>query len=293
VATPGGTHTVIMADHDTAGSVITEYLAEQCDRLITLTSDDLADAEVVHDTRIALRRLRSTLRTFADLFPADQATELDREARWLGGLLGELRDRDVLADRIADHADRAADLSPGQVSPVLAELGDQREQARRELEVALRSARTAELLATILIWRNWPPLTEVADQPAALIGDRVRQARKKERKRVRQAIRTGAHDEELHRARKAAKRHRYALEIEALAGAATAEKSKKKRKKRKKRAKRSRKLQRLLGRHQDAVVAARFLESRPDGPETAEVRRRLIRRERAIAADTRLGGGSR
>ncbi len=275
-----------MADPDTAGSVITEYLAEQCDRLIALTADDLADVEVVHDTRIALRRLRSTLRTFADLFPAEEAASLDREARWFAGLLGEVRDRDVLADRIAHHSEEDPELSPGQVLPVLAELGEQREQAHRELEDALGTERTAELLATILIWRNWPPLTEVADEPPGLIGDRVDQARKKERKRVRQAIRSGAHDEELHRARKAAKRHRYALEIEKAAGVVTGKPSKKKRKKLKKRAKRSRKLQRLLGRHQDSVVAAGFLAAEPDSdrnPGQGDPRRRLLRREHDLA----------
>ncbi|WP_152362852.1 CHAD domain-containing protein [Microlunatus speluncae] len=279
-----------MADHDTAGSVLTGYLGEQCDRVITLTTAGLADAETVHDTRIALRRLRSTLRSFADLFVTEEAAKLDREAQWLAGLLGELRDRDVLADRIADHADLAPELSAKQVRPVLRELADQRDAARRTAIEALRSDRYADLIAVITWWRDRPPLTAEADQPAGVIADRVRRAGRQERRRVRQAIKTGAHDEDLHRARKAAKRHRYALELEALAGTAKGERSKKKRQKRKRRAKRSRKLQRLLGRHQDAVVAARFLVSgltADPGAKQAEARRRLLRRERAIAEKLR------
>lgn len=274
----------------TAGSVITGYLAEQCDRVLALTPEGLAEPEVIHATRVALRRLRSTLRTFADLFPEDQAAALDREASWFAGLLGEVRDRDVLADRIAEHAEEAADLSADQVQPVLSELGEQRYEAEQEVADTLGTDRYAELIATLLIWRNWPPLTEAADQPAELITDRVRRARRRERKRMRQAVESGGDDERLHRARKAAKRHRYALEIGALAGAVSGGRSKKQRKKDKKRAKRSRKLQKLLGRHQDSVVAARFLTSGIGtdlDPVADEARRRLLRREHDLAAELR------
>ena len=159
-------------------------------------------------------------------------------------------------------------------------------------EDALRSERSAELLATILIWRNWPPLTEVADEPAGLIADRVRRARRKERKRVRQAIRSGAHDEELHRARKAAKRHRYALEIEAQAGAATGN--------RRRRSGRSRRSgPSAAGSCSGCSAGTRTPSSPPDSwtrPDWTGIpgrgpAARLIRREHDLA-DTRLGGGS-
>jgi CHAD domain-containing protein len=278
-----------MADHLTAGSVVTEYLAKHCDRLIALTPEALADPEVVHDTRTSLRRLRSTLRTFAGLVDADQAEHLDRETSWFAGVLGELRDRDVLADRFTQHADDLPELTADQVRPVIDDLGSQRDDASRDAAEAIGSDRYAELIATATRWRDEPPLTEVAAGPAELIIERTRRARRKERKRVKQAVKAGAPDEDLHRARKAAKRHRYAIEVESLAVVARGSTSKKKRKKRKKRARRSRKLQQRLGRHQDAVVAARFLESRPDtAAEPRKIRRILLRHERAIADETRL-----
>lgn len=274
-----------MGKESAAGAVAT-YLREQCEPVLALTAAGLTDPETVHDTRVALRRLRSTVRTFAGLFEPGPARRLDREARWLAGLLGELRDPDVLAERIADQAGRAADLTAAEVAPVLADLADQRERALAVADRELGSPRFADLRTALKLWRDDPPLRAGASAAAAELVDRVRQAGRTEKKRVRRAARDGADDETLHRARKAAKRHRYALELE---DRLPRRRSAKQRRKHRRRARYSRKLHQRLGRHQDAVVAAEFLASRSDtAPEPAAVRRRLLDRERAVAEDTRL-----
>ncbi|MFC7621853.1 CHAD domain-containing protein [Microlunatus sp. GCM10028923] len=268
---------------DKAGTVLRGYLAEQCQAVTGLTAAGLADVEVIHDTRVALRRLRSTLRTFARLFEPVQAEWLEREARWLAEVLGQVRDPDVLADRIAEHADREAGLDAAEVALMLTDLGDRRERARRSAAVALESPRYAELRAVLDRWRVAPPIV-VTGVPAAELLQLVRRTGRTERKRVRRAARNGSDDEVLHRVRKAAKRHRYALELE---DRLPVRRSAKQRRKYRRRAKRSRQLHQRLGLHQDAVVAAQFLEARPEDG-TASVRRRLLDRERAIADQTRL-----
>ena len=56
---------------------------------------------VVHPTRVAVRRLRSTIRVFADLFEPSEAEHLEEELVWWADLLGRVRDLDILAERQA------------------------------------------------------------------------------------------------------------------------------------------------------------------------------------------------
>ncbi|MEO9181726.1 MAG: CHAD domain-containing protein [Acidimicrobiales bacterium] len=56
----------------------------------------------VHQARLSIRRLRSTLRTFGDFFDPEWSTPLLGELSWYGGALGEVRDLDVLRTSITD-----------------------------------------------------------------------------------------------------------------------------------------------------------------------------------------------
>ena len=53
------------------------------------------DTEFVHQARVATRRMRSALRLFRDAFPEGTAAYLQGEMKWLGSLLGAVRDLDV------------------------------------------------------------------------------------------------------------------------------------------------------------------------------------------------------
>src|SRR6478672_8914293 len=84
-----------------SGGVLADYIAEQ--HRVMLTGDVAirrGNQGAVHKTRVASRRLRSTLRTFAPMFDAVQATRLDEELRWYAGVLGEVRDAQVLYRRL-------------------------------------------------------------------------------------------------------------------------------------------------------------------------------------------------
>lgn len=66
-----------------AADVLAPYIAEQ---YRVMLAGDVAlhrgDDAVIHKTRVATRKLRSTLRVFAPLLNRKQATALDRELRW-------------------------------------------------------------------------------------------------------------------------------------------------------------------------------------------------------------------
>lgn len=56
----------------------------------------------VHQARLSIRRIRSTLRTFGDLVDPEWSTPLLGELSWYAGVLGEVRDLDVLRTSVTD-----------------------------------------------------------------------------------------------------------------------------------------------------------------------------------------------
>ena len=71
------------------------YLAEQDDALIAGDLTLRRGLGGIHPTRVATRRLRSTLRVFADFLDPARAQAFDAELSWYAGLLGGVRDREV------------------------------------------------------------------------------------------------------------------------------------------------------------------------------------------------------
>jgi len=231
----------------TLGELVAAYLATQCD---VLASNDVGlrtGAPVVHKTRVAARRLRSTLRVFGDVFGEQPAQELNNELVWYAELLGQVRDREVLSKRLVQHI---SDLPQEQLrGPVEAEitktLAAERDDAMQRLSRGMRSRRYQHLLKLLRSWKSAPPLTNAADETDTTAAQYVKKAKQKANKRLRSA---DGDIEELHRARKATKRLRYAAELVEPADGTM-----------KSVAKEAENLQTLLGEHQDAVVSAQFL----------------------------------
>jgi CHAD domain-containing protein len=233
----------------TVGELVATYLAAQC---VVLVSNDIGlriGAPVVHQTRVAARRLRSTLRVFGDVVDAAPADELNNELAWYAELLGQVRDREVLNTRLTKLI---ADLPPEQVrGPVEAEitkaLSKERDDGIERLNAAMRTRRYRQLVRLLRGWKTAPPFTDVAARKGKIAVKYVEQAKEKAGKRLRKA---DDDVERLHRARKAEKRLRYAAELVEPADRrmkATVRKAKN--------------LQTVLGEHQDAVVAANFLST--------------------------------
>ena len=236
----------------TVADLVARYVREQCDEILR---GDLAlrlGEPRVHKTRVALRRLRSTLRVYGALFDAEPAQRLESELRWLATLLGEVRDREVLQTRFeAQLAELPAELVLGPVAADLdTVLSGERRQHLQQLLGELGSPRQLELLEALGRWRTEPPFLEGASAAVEQVRAPVRAARQQLRRRLRQAQQaTGPHQEELlHRARKAAKRARYAAELAVPAWSKAA-----------RHAERAQDLQTVLGEHQDSVVASVFL----------------------------------
>jgi len=104
------------------------------------------DPEDVHQARVATRRLRSDLRTFATLVDDHWSQGLRDELGWIAGLLGAVRDTDVLLERLRVHAGELPDVDTKAVTALLRRLEDQREGARESLLAAMDSQRYVDLL---------------------------------------------------------------------------------------------------------------------------------------------------
>ena len=104
------------------------------------------DPEELHLARVAIRRLRSDLRTVAPILDGDWVASVRSELGWIADALGAVRDLDVLRERfvgqigVLDSGDLAG------FEALLAELHSQWSEARRKLLVALDSSRYVDLL---------------------------------------------------------------------------------------------------------------------------------------------------
>jgi CHAD domain-containing protein len=235
-----------------ASDVLAGYVAEQ---QRVMLAGDLAlrrgDDVVVHKTRVATRRLRSTLRVYGELFDEVRAAALDGELQWYAALLGEVRDRQVLTKRLdamLDELDESLQLGPVRTR-VDAELSREKSERWQLLVAALSGDRYLSLLADVDGWVRQPPWTPLGEAPAKILAKRVERAERRVSKRLVSANATGdVHV--LHSARKAAKRARYAAEAaEPVIGKKAAATH----------AKRYQRLQDLLGEHQDSLLSADLL----------------------------------
>ncbi|WP_111766753.1 CYTH and CHAD domain-containing protein [Nakamurella deserti] len=205
------------ADGRTAGELILAYLRAQDDALIAGDLVLRARDGGIHPTRVATRRLRSTLRIFRPFVDADRAAAFDAELSWYAATLGEVRDREVQRVRMRALLDEIPDdLVLGPVgSSIDAVLRSEEVLHRGRLAEAMDSDRYLALLREAHLWSTTPPFTARADDDAEVLTGRVDKAAAKLVAHLEAGLRAGGDDEELHSARKAGKRARYAAELAA------------------------------------------------------------------------------
>lgn len=234
------------------------------------------DPEDVHQARVATRRIRSDLRTFRTALDRGWDESLRSELKWLGEVLGQVRDADVLLSRLEV---RVAALGPDQRDAgerVVDILRAERTTSREELLAAMRSDRYSDLVDRLFAAARGVPASEDGADFDLDLTDLVAKPWHKLRRAV-DALEDDSPDPELHAARIRAKRARYAAEAVAPAIG----------KGPKRFAKAVAGLQEVLGDHQDAVVAAEWLREHVpphDGPAAFVAGQLAVIEERAADA---------
>ena len=217
------------------------------------------DPEDVHQARVGTRRLRSDLRTFSSLLDEEWLASLRDELRWLAGALGQVRDDDVLIERLRRQAATLPEPDTGALAPIFRRLAIERDQARAELIEAMESPRYIALLERLIDAARQPQCRKAADAPAAEVVPGLVAAPWRKLRKAVDALPADPPDADLHQIRILAKRTRYAAEAAApLVG-----------KKAKAFASAVADLQEVLGDHQDAVVAEAWLRAAVEGADAA------------------------
>ncbi|MFF0160735.1 CHAD domain-containing protein [Streptomyces sp. NPDC005263] len=235
-----------------AGDLVLAYVEKQVRTLVELdpaVRRNLPDS--VHRMRVACRRLRSVLRSYRSVLDRAATDPVRGELKWLAGELGVERDHEVLQERL----DAGLGALPRELvlGPVTARLQawhvTKSSEARTRTQDALASPRYLALLDSLAGLVARPPLRrKAAGKPKDVMAKAVLKEYDRFADRVGIALETPPgpdRDVALHQARKAAKKARYVTEPARVSLGKPVQRL----------GKRVKSVQKVLGDHQDSVVA--------------------------------------
>jgi CHAD domain-containing protein len=221
--------------------------------------------ERIHQSRVALRRTRSNLRTFRLLLDPAWGTVLRAELAWYGNRLGELRDLHIIAETISGKApdvmgladvDRLNDAVSTRADSALAAIAAERGGARR-----------FNLTEQMMVLWEGPAFNAKASKPAGEVLPVMLRRAWHDLRSASKRARKDPTDENLHKVRIRVKDLRYGCNTVTLVEGGPARKT----------AKAAEKLQVQLGDFHDALFSVDWLralaDERPDlaGPVDALV----------------------
>lgn len=210
-----------------------------------------ADPEGVHQARVASRRLRSDLRTFRATLDPEWVEPLREELRWLGTVLGEARDADVLLARLRGRTEMIPPTEAPGVAQVIEALQQRRKEAHTTLIASISTDRYVVLLDRLVEAARRPVVVPDKDVPVKeIVADLLEGPWRHLRGAVKQAGKRPG-DVELHTVRIRAKRMRYAADTVAPILGKPARRF----------ADEAADLQATLGEHNDAVIAGSWLRT--------------------------------
>jgi CHAD domain-containing protein len=217
------------------------------------------DPDAVHDFRVAVRRMRSVLRSARALFDQSRLRVLRDGLGWLAREFGASRDLDVLLARLA--RDPSA-----KTAPLVHLLDGERLQAQERARAALEDDRYVKLIRLATDTIEASP-AETADLTLeGIAAEEFRRLR-----RAAKTLRRTSTDDELHRVRIRAKRARYAAELAAPLVGRRARSF----------VESARRFQDVIGEHQDAAAGLeriRAVAAQTNSPEVAFAAGMLVER---------------
>ena len=252
----------------TLGDLVQATLRSEFERLLDFDvslrrSPQNPSERAIHQARVATRRLRSDLKTFGPVLDPVWLRHTRSELRWIGTVLGNVRDIDVLGKRFqSDDSDSSGSRG---AEALRSRLASQRRDKTEELAHVLRSERYLNLLDRLDAGTSLPrfyvssqstgagerevgPRDDARKALPRLLGPHWR----KLRRRVRKAGPTPS-DSQLHKIRIASKQLRYGSELAEPVLGKSARRT----------ARRAEDIQTILGDHHDSVTAVEWLEQIP------------------------------
>jgi CHAD domain-containing protein len=165
------------------------------------------DADALHQTRIALTRLRSLVSFFPAIAAQPRWARLRGELKWLNGYLGPARDMDVAM--AASAAAKGARPTAGNETTSKAWA-----DSHRRLERALRSQRYRRLVADLSRWIGQDRPTRAAAGNESVADHAARKLARWHKRLLKRSRHIASMDaDDQHRLRLRTKRFRYAVEF--------------------------------------------------------------------------------
>jgi inorganic triphosphatase YgiF len=241
----------VLAGNDSNATALRRVIAAQLEQLRENDPGTRLgrDPEALHDMRVAIRRMRAALRVFQGGAATRVRAQLRNELRWLGRVLGAVRDLDVQLENLERHGSALPGTYRKGLEPFRRHLESLRADRRASLLSALDSPRYVRLLVRLEAFAASKPARSPGSAEKEPLGREGATLVEKAFKHLYAAGKeTGpiVAPERLHNLRLRAKRARYLLEFLAdITG-----------KPGRKLAKRLIRVQDLLGVTSDSVVAA-------------------------------------
>ena len=182
-----------------------------------------SEVERVHQSRVALRRIRSNLRTFRLLVDPAWGTSLRAELAWYGGRLGQVRDLHILSDIVTikgpevldpDAVDRLDSVVGLRMAAALADVASERSGTRR-----------LQLNDQMLVLWDGPEFKSKAKKPAGELLPAMLHRAWHDLRGAARAARKEKSDANLHKLRIRLKDLRYGCETVALVEGGPAKKT--------------------------------------------------------------------
>ncbi len=244
------------------------------------------DGEGIHRLRTSIRRLRSELLALKDFVDRPWRDQAEGEMKWLAGLLGNVRDLDILLARLRKAVPSPTSDSPDTAvpAPLLSALRARRVIAARALDDGLASDRYRGLRLALERAADRPPLQDAACVSCSVALPPAAAGAWRRLKKAAKDLRPSDPVEKFHEVRKRAKRARYTAELIAPVvqrGGRGARRF----------IRLTTQIQDTLGEHHDAIVATQEIQEALGGesrvPAVVRAAKRLIETQRKAADDAR------
>lgn len=214
---------------------------KQCDPAVRLCGD----MNDVHRIRVAARRMRTLLKAVRKATSPDWTEPLLPGLKWLGDIFALVRNLDVQMEYFRAESEQLKTRDRRPLEPFLRHLQSDREQGRQRLLSEMRTARYFGFISKLRDAAESPAVTD----PKYTFTDAAAHQFRTLRKAVRHLNATPS-NAELHHVRILTKRARYAAELAQAGDGKGIGRF----------IKCAARFQDLLGTHQDAVLAERYVE---------------------------------
>jgi CHAD domain-containing protein len=263
-----------------AGQHLADVLRNELRRYVELlrACDPVnGEVEAVHDARVAIRRIRSTLRTYRPVLDARRAAEVSAELGWLANQLDPVRDVDVRREHLenglrllaAGSTPAGEDASAG----LLRRLDLERASALAAFVASQESGRRSVVDKCLDELSSSPPVTARAEAPARELVPRLLERPWRDLRATAKSARSASGASELNAMHIRAKQLRYSAELASPLFGPTLRQV----------ARACAKLQGTLGDHRDALETAEWLTTAAQAPELAFLAGQLFAEEQRHA----------